>query len=95
MLIRFVKLTIKADKTDEFKSIFATSQQKIQRFDGCQSVHLLQEPKDPRIFFTHSIWKDEAALDAYRHSAFFEATWKKTKTLFDARAEAWSLTEIQ
>ena len=95
MLVRFVKLTIQVDKTENFKAIFAASQERIKESFGCHGVELLQQETDSRIFFTHSLWEDEEALNQYRNSSFFEATWRKTKTLFDAPAEAWSLTKIQ
>ena len=95
MLVRFVKLTIEVSKTEDFKAIFAASRARIEGFEGCHKVQLLQQASDPRVFFTHSLWEDEEALNKYRHSSFFEATWRKTKALFDAPAEAWSLTDIQ
>lgn len=92
MLVRFVQLTIQPEKTEEFISVFKRSKPTIEGFEGCHKVELLQQNNDSRVFFTRSLWTDEAALNNYRHSDFFEATWRKTKTLFDAPAKAWSLT---
>ena len=36
-------------------------------------------------------WDSEEALDNYRSSPFFAETWRATKALFAAKAEAWSV----
>ncbi|MBL7795100.1 MAG: antibiotic biosynthesis monooxygenase, partial [Saprospiraceae bacterium] len=41
-----------------------------------------------------SIWDDEAALERYRESELFQATWERTKALFAEKAEAWSVTVL-
>ena len=32
---------------------------------GCVSIHAFRSIRDPRLFFIHSRWKDEAAFDAH------------------------------
>jgi quinol monooxygenase YgiN len=94
MIKRLVKLTFRADKTDEFIQIFEESKQKILAREGCLHVELLRGIAPETVFFTFSIWESEAALDAYRHSDLFVETWAKTKALFSERAEAWSLNAV-
>ncbi len=91
MIIRIVKMKFQAGSVDTFLALFEEIREDISGFDGCQHVKLLQDRHDPTVFFTYSKWDSESHLNAYRHSAFFDATWKKTKALFDARPEAWSL----
>jgi heme-degrading monooxygenase HmoA len=46
---------------------------------------------DEQVFFTYSKWESEADLNHYRFSAFFKETWTKTKMLFAAQPNAWSV----
>ncbi len=94
MLIRIVKLTIKSENIASFERIFEETKQYIRDFDGCQFLALYRDNKEPNIFFTHSHWVDDAALQHYRNSEFFKTVWSKTKLLFDAKPEAYSMTQI-
>lgn len=73
----------------EFLQVFDEVKLKIAAFPGCQHLELVQG-LEPNIFFTISRWSEESDLEKYRHSDLFKATWKKTKALFRARAQAWS-----
>jgi heme-degrading monooxygenase HmoA len=44
--------------------------------------------------FTYSQWDSEESLNAYRQTELFVQTWKRTKTLFQEKAEAWSVALI-
>jgi quinol monooxygenase YgiN len=93
MLIRIVKLTFKLDNIDQFEQIFKETKQGIKAFDGCISLELLQDKTNPNIYFTYSRWVSEVHLNRYRNSEFFNNVWGKTKELFHAKAEAWSVQE--
>lgn len=95
MITRIVKMQFKASEIDAFKQIFAQSKDKILATDGCEAVKLVQDNTNPCIMMTISKWRDEDALNAYRKSELFGSIWPKTKILFDAKPEAWSLTEIK
>jgi heme-degrading monooxygenase HmoA len=90
MLIRIVKLTFKPKNIALFEQIFEDTKPYIQNFEGCNSVELLRDIKDPNVFFTYSTWESEDLLNRYRNSEFFKGIWGKTKQLFDAKPEAWS-----
>lgn len=94
MIIRIVKMNFEPENIDTFKNIFKESQPEIQKFAGCISVELLQDLSQPQIMMTYSLWQDEASLEAYRSSLFFEKTWRKTKALFAEKAQAWSYNQI-
>ncbi|MCO4807549.1 antibiotic biosynthesis monooxygenase [Salibacteraceae bacterium] len=87
-------MTFREDEIAAFQDTFARSKPEILKFDGCSDVRLLQDENNPCIMMTYSIWSGEDALNAYRHSEFFQDTWTKTKALFDAKPEAWSLDQI-
>lgn len=95
MIKRVVKMTFKTEYIERFKDIFSVSQPLIKAMNGCHHVELLQDVKNPCVFFTLSIWDDTQSLDNYRNSELFEGVWGKTKILFDAKPEAWSLNQIK
>jgi quinol monooxygenase YgiN len=90
MIKRIVKMVFRADETDAFLHIFDAGCEEIRASGGCRHLELVRDRDDPRIFFTISIWENEASLDAYRKSDLFRRTWTATKMLFDDAPEAWS-----
>jgi quinol monooxygenase YgiN len=94
MIKRFVKMTFKPENIETFKNIFESSKNLIAARDGCRHVELLQDINDPCVFFTLSMWDDPQNLEAYRQSELFTGVWAKTKILFDAKPEAWSVKQL-
>lgn len=94
MIKRFVKMTFKPENIERFKDIFKASKDLISAMEGCLHVELLQDINNPCVFFTLSIWDDSKYLEAYRQSELFEGVWAKTKILFDAKPEAWSVNVV-
>ncbi len=94
-MLRIVKMTFKEELLEEFLRIFEVSKPKIEAFPGCSKVELVQDLNAPCTLMTHSIWEGPEALEAYRNSDLFKATWAKTKVLFDDRPEAWSVEKIR
>jgi len=91
VIIRIVKMTFKPELVPVFLNIFEESAEKIRAFPGCLRLELLENADNPAVLFTYSYWNDVGDLESYRHSDLFNATWAKTKVLFDAKPEAWSL----
>lgn len=87
-------MNFKADKTDEFLSIFNTNKKKIRNSNGCSHLELYRDKTNPSIFFTYSYWDNLQDLENYRGSELFKAVWAKTKVLFNDRPEAWSVDRI-
>ncbi len=94
MLIRIVKMTFDKNKTKDFLKVFEEVKSKIRNFEGCQNLELWQDKTDSNIYFTYSWWQDETCLERYRHSELFANTWAKTKVLFAAKPEAWSVEQV-
>ncbi len=94
MLIRYVRMTFREDKTDEFQAIFEASKDKIRAMVGCQYLELLRDTNTPNIFVTHSHWNSENDLNNYRDSELFRTTWAKTKVLFAEKPLAFSVESI-
>lgn len=95
MIKRIVKMSFQPDKVEDFKAIFKANWKFIAGFEGCSHVELLQDKLHPNIFFTYSIWKDEASLNAYRDSELFAKVWGSTKVLFNDKPQAWSVDELK
>jgi heme-degrading monooxygenase HmoA len=93
MITRLVKLTIDPNKVREFEEIFVSNKDKIAAFPGCQQVKVMRDVNAPNVYFTHSIWESEEAINNYRKSELFGGIWPNTKKLFADKPEAWSLTE--
>ncbi len=88
-------MTFRPTATDQFLAdVFEKSKAKIRAFSGCRHMELLQHETEPNVLFTLSFWENAAALEAYRNSDLFLETWKKTKALFEKKAEAWSVVVI-
>ncbi|NNF34223.1 MAG: antibiotic biosynthesis monooxygenase [Saprospiraceae bacterium] len=91
MIRRVVKMKFQEMHLETFFSLFYEVKDDIENMEGCYSVELMKDIKDPTLMFTYSIWEDEEKLNAYRKSDLFAKTWPRTKALFSAPAEAWSL----
>ncbi|MFD2828433.1 putative quinol monooxygenase [Leeuwenhoekiella polynyae] len=94
MIVRLVKMEFKPEKITHFLDLFDQVKEEIRNFEGCEFLELLQGEKDTGTFFTHSYWKDTQALETYRNSTLFKTTWAKTKVLFNAKPEAWSVEKF-
>lgn len=91
MITRIVKLTFRPEEVPAFLEIFEGSKNAIRNFPGCRHLELLRADF---IFFTYSRWDDESALEQYRNSKLFQGTWARTKALFAARPEAWTVESL-
>jgi len=87
-------MTFREEAVPDFLQLFSEVKTTIRNREGCHHLELWQDKKQSNILFTFSIWENEEALNAYRHSEFFGKTWKRTKALFAERAEAWSVSTM-
>lgn len=93
-VIRIVRLSFEEDKILDFIEIFETSKSLIRSFDGCTHLELLKDHHHNNIFYTYSKWQSNDLLEKYRESALFKTTWQKTKSLFNAKAQAYTMNEF-
>lgn len=94
MLVRIVKMNFKKEEVASFKTLFDDKKTFIRNFEGCQFLELYQDKSTPEIFFTYSYWKNEEALENYRHSKLFKDVWAETKKKFGGKPEAWSVDKM-
>ena len=90
---RLVKMTFTLDKCDEFQNFFTQIKTQIEAQPGCQGVKLMKDKANSGIFFTFSVWDDQASIDAYRQTELFGKVWPTVKKWFADKPEAWS-TEL-
>lgn len=94
MLVRIVKMSFEPSKIEEFLANFEANKSKIRAFEGCNFLELYRDQNNTNIFFTYSYWNSENDLNNYRHSDLFKSVWAKTKPLFNAKPEAWSVSKL-
>ncbi|MDT0557411.1 antibiotic biosynthesis monooxygenase family protein [Ichthyenterobacterium sp. W332] len=94
MIVRIVKMSFEVSKIDVFLKNFNHNKDKIRTFEGCEFLELYQDKTNSAIFFTYSYWKSEEDLERYRHSDLFKMVWAKTKPLFNAKPEAWTVDKV-
>ncbi len=91
MIVRFVKLELQSQHIADFKKLTAGEKEDIIAFKCCSFLEILQDVNNENLFFSHSHWASEEALNAYRNSSFFRGNWEQVKQWFAAKPEAWSL----
>ena len=95
MIRRIVKMEFRAGAAEQFEALFRSTAAHIRAQEGCQHLELLCEEGASAVYFTFSIWQNQAALQAYRESELFARTWKKTKALFAEKPMAWSTQQLE
>ena len=65
MILIKVIFTISADKVEEAKAAFISSQNAVVAEDGCVSFRLYQDLEDPAVFFLFEEWETQEALEAH------------------------------
>ena len=94
MFIRIVKMSFEQAQIPNFLSNFEANKNEIRNFDGCLFLELYRDRSEQNVFFTYSYWQDESFLEAYRQSELFKNVWSKTKLMFNAKPQAWSVDKI-
>ena len=77
-----------------FLANFEEKKNDIRNFKGCRLLELYRDKQNTNIFFTYSYWETETDLENYRKSKLFKNVWAKTKVLFNAKPEAWSVDKL-
>jgi len=92
--VRIVKMEFKEEKIEEFLTNFNSVKEKIRNTKGCRLLELYRGKTNSKIFFTYSYWEKEEDLENYKNSELFKTVWAKTKILFNAKPEAWSVDKL-
>lgn len=94
MLVRIVKMSFEPAKIPEFLDNFHQNKNAIRNFEGCELLKLYADNNESNIYFTYSYWENDYNLENYRNSDLFKQVWAKTKPLFNAKPQAWSVDKI-
>lgn len=94
MIIRIVKMSFEPEKVGDFLKVFHESAPMIRGFEGCHHLELYRDHENPNVLFTYSFWESGKHLEVYRNSELFNQTWARTKVLFNAKPEAWSVARL-
>ena len=94
MFTRIVKMEFREEEIPTFLANFDKVKEKISNFEGCCFLELYRDKNNETIFFTYSRWRDVDTLENYRKSSLFKEVWSKTKPLFSAKAQAWSVDTL-
>jgi quinol monooxygenase YgiN len=88
-------MTFQPEKVDEFLEMFDQKKEAIRATEGCQQLELIRNIDEPNVMMTYSFWTDEEHLNNYKKTDVFAEVWPKTKALFAARPEAWSMERLE
>lgn len=81
------------EKVEDFLSLFDRVKEKIAAREGCTHLELCRDASHVNVYYTFSEWEREEDLENYRESVLFKETWAKTKVLFGAKPQAFSLVD--
>jgi quinol monooxygenase YgiN len=93
MIKRIVRMTFQEDKTQAFEELFLATRDKIKATPGCLHLEWWQDLGDKNIYYTFSHWESEAHLADYKNTETFKWVWPKTKAMFAAPPQAWSVIQ--
>lgn len=95
MITRIVRMEFEPEQVGAFLEIFNASRQQIRHFPGVHRLELHRDAHQANVYYTYSHWESQEHLDAYRKSELFGQVWPRTKALFAAPPQAYSLVRQQ
>jgi quinol monooxygenase YgiN len=94
MLAIWVKVRVKADQKERFlKAIEVDALGSEKDEAGCLRFNVLQDAKDPNVYYFYEVYKDEAALEAHRAAPHY-AVWRAAADTLDGPTEPTRCTPI-
>ena len=87
MLAMWVKVRIKPDQRKKFLDAIEVDALGSERDEpGCLRFNVLQDAKDPNVYYFLEVYKDQAALEAHRTMPHY-ATWRAAADTLDGPSE--------
>ena len=94
MLAIWVKVRVKADQKDRFlKAIEHDALGSEKDEPGCLRFNVLQDQKDPNVYYFYEVYKDEAALEAHRAAPHY-AVWRAAADTLEGPTEPIRVTPV-
>ena len=91
MIKRIVRMEFRPDAVQDFLQVFNETCDQIRAFPGILKLELHRDTTQDHVFYTLSHWENEAALHTYRDSTLFRGVWPRTKALFAAPPQTFTL----
>ncbi|HYS93186.1 MAG TPA: putative quinol monooxygenase [Candidatus Acidoferrales bacterium] len=87
MLAIWVKVRIKAGERERFLKAIEVDALGSERDEaGCLRFNVLQDAKEPNVYYFYEVYKDEAALEAHRTMPHY-AVWRGVADVLDGPTE--------
>ena len=87
MLAMWVKVRIKPDQRKKFLDAIEVDALGSERDEpGCLRFNVLQDEKDPNVYYFFELYKDQAALEAHRTMPHY-ATWRAAADTLEGPTE--------
>ena len=94
MLAIWVKVRIKPDQRKKFLDAIEGDALGSERDEpGCLRFNVLQDEKDPNVYYFYEVYKDQAALEAHRAMPHY-ATWRAAADTLDGPTEPTRCTPV-
>ncbi|MBI1847625.1 MAG: antibiotic biosynthesis monooxygenase [Candidatus Rokubacteria bacterium] len=87
MIAMWVKVRVKPDGRERFlKAIEVDALGSEKDEPGCARFNVLQDEKDPNVYYFYEVYKDQAALEAHRGMPHY-AVWRAAADTLDGPSE--------
>jgi quinol monooxygenase YgiN len=94
MLALWVKVRVKPDMREKFlKAIEHDCLHSEGDEPGCLRFNVLQDQKDPNVYYFYEVYKDQAAIEAHRAAPHY-AVWRAAADTLDGPAERVECTPV-
>jgi (4S)-4-hydroxy-5-phosphonooxypentane-2,3-dione isomerase len=94
MLAMWVKVRIKPEERERFLKAIEVDAEGSERDEpGCLRFNVLQDQKDPNVYYFFEVYRDEAALEAHRAAPHY-AVWRAAADTLDGPTEATRCTTV-
>jgi len=88
MLALWVKVRVKPQERARFLKAIEVDALGSERDEpGCARFNVMQDEKDPNVYYFFEVYRDEAALEAHRAAPHY-AVWRAAADTLDGPAEA-------
>lgn len=88
MIANLIKVRIKPEKRERFlQAIEHDALHSESDEPGCLRFNVLQDTKDPNVYFFYEVYKDQAAVESHRATPHFEMWSEASKECLDGPIE--------
>ena len=94
MLAIWVKVRVKPEQREKFLKAIEHDALGSERDEaGCLRFNVLQDQKDPNVYYFYEVYKDEAALEEHRKAPHY-AVWRAAADSLDGPTEPIRVTPV-